>query len=86
MYRMTITEGEIKNIKDESTESLIKSMVVLKPIDNQCAFIEFRGDMTKSLKSYRIGDWVQITVFLNGKTSKSGINHNNLVAKSINKV
>lgn len=65
-----------------------KKIVTLKMNNKQLCFIEFRNDYAQEqVKKIVEGDRVEIAARLEGKISKtSGIQYNNIVAKSIKKI
>lgn len=77
-------QGKIKSIESDKTGNYEKKIVELV-IDDERSFIEFRNEIMKSkLKSFKVGDMVEILVFNSANVSKkSGIRYNNLIAKSI---
>lgn len=81
---MTIT-GTIESIEYRNTAGHEKKVVTLVPDHRQRAFVEFRGRRMDDLSPYKVNDEIQVSVTLEGKTSKnSGIQYNNLVAFDVN--
>lgn len=82
---MKIT-GTIKHIEYRNTQGHEKKVVTLAPDGRQRAFIEFRGRRMQDLDAFTEEDDIEVTVTMEGKTSKSsGIQYNNLVAQQVAK-
>ena len=80
---MTI-KGTIENIEYRNTAGHEKKVVTLVPDHRQKAFVEFRGRRMEDLARYKENDEIQVSVSLEGKTSKnSGIQYNNLVVQEV---
>lgn len=80
---MKIT-GTIEHIEYRNTQGHEKKVVTLAPDGRQRAFVEFRGRMMENLNPFKEEDEIEVTVVLEGKTSKaSGIQYNNLVAQEV---
>lgn len=83
---MTIT-GNIENIEYSNILGHEKKVVTIVPDHRQKAFVEFRGRKMDELISYKENDEIKVDVMIEGRISKSsGIQYNNLVACSINRV
>lgn len=86
---MSIITGKIETVDDNTTSNQHqKRVATIVTDDGQKAFVEFRGPiMIKMIEALTQGDRVIVPVKYEGKTSKAtGINFNNLVAQSIQKV
>ncbi|MCB0448454.1 MAG: hypothetical protein KDD03_13285 [Gelidibacter sp.] len=83
---MTILIGKIEAIEDKSFNKKVKNLLTLKSIDNQTAFIEFRGVLKNVIEKFRVGDQIEVALSFDGKKSNSGTHYNNLVAKSVHKI
>lgn len=84
---MTTISGTIQDIADQTRGDHLKSLVTLKAIDNQTAFIEFRGPIKNRVEKIGVGTDVEILIFFNGSRSKkNGMHFNNLVAKKVTKI
>ena len=83
---MTIT-GTIESIEYRNTAGHEKKVVTLVPDHRQKAIIEFRGRRMDDIAAFKENDEIQVSVTLEGKTSKnSGIQYNNLVAFAVDGV
>lgn len=85
-YKIGIITGlEVKRCGDK-----IKKIITIKCDDDdylkEVLFIEFQSRFINCLKNRKINDKVKIGFLFNGKTSKTGIDHNNLIGRSINKI
>lgn len=85
----SIITGKIEDITNNTSSHLHqKKLCTIVTDDGQKAFIEFRGlAMIKILESYEVSEKIVVAVKFEGKTSKnSGVNYNNIVAQSIQRV
>ena len=83
---MQILIGTIKEISaiDPNKTGFRKQIVKLESTDNQSAFIEFRGEIMNHLEPYEVGQKAVVAIQMKTSVSKkSGIQFNNLIAKSI---
>jgi hypothetical protein len=86
---MQIISGTIMDISkvDPNNKGFIKKIMTIHSTDNQSAFIEFRGSILEMLDELKIEDQVIIALQMKASVSqKSGIQFNNLIAKSIRKI
>lgn len=84
---MQIITGTIESVVYKNNLGHEKKLVSLKCMEQQRAFVEFRGkQMMKELDSFIEDDQIQVAVYFEGKISRTtGIHFNNLVAKSVRK-
>ncbi|AXG73962.1 DUF3127 domain-containing protein [Flavobacterium arcticum] len=76
--------GNIESIEYRNTAGHEKKVVTIAPGFRQKAFVEFRGRRMADLDAFKENDEIEVTVTLEGKTSKnSGIQYNNLVAQEV---